>query len=377
MYSNSKSYEKKYRKYKSKYQKLKSHIGGTLLPKVPSVNGGAKGTLLNGGDCDPLPNPEEDDIVTTNNLLDLCPTERITIQNKCYEVKGLYRWIVIDNHNRLPLTRTFITPEEKQELIQVYNASIQTSNILTRDKLNQIYPNLQVSNIYLRNKGYSRIAPGTFSNNLLNLRVLYLNNNRISELLPNTFNNLPALHELYLNNNQINVLPPNTFGFLPKLRFLYLNNNQISVLNQDVFNNMDGLLQLYLNNNQISTLPQGVFNNLSKLRELFLNNNQINILQKGVFNNLSKLQELFLNNNQIHSIGSTFGELHLGLQNNLPNLFKLHLNNNLIRKLPRDAFDNLPLLKNLYLYNNPIVTLHRLLSEQYYGLSKYVNVYKH
>ena len=81
MYLNSKSYEKKYKKYKNKYQILKSQLGG------------AKGTLY-GGDCDPLPNPEEEDFVSKENLLDLCPEERITIQNKCYEVRSLYRWII-------------------------------------------------------------------------------------------------------------------------------------------------------------------------------------------------------------------------------------------------------------------------------------------
>ena len=84
MYLNS-NYEKKYKKYKNKYQILKSQLGGekkNLLTKVPSVNG---------GNCEPLPNPEEEDISTAQNLLDLCPEERITIQNKCYEVRGLYR----------------------------------------------------------------------------------------------------------------------------------------------------------------------------------------------------------------------------------------------------------------------------------------------
>ena len=331
MYINSKSYEQKYKKYKSKYQIFKSHIGGD------------KGTLLNGGDCDPLPNPEEEDLATTKNLLDLCPTERITIQDKCYEVKGLYRWIVIDNHNRLPLTRTFITPEEKQELIQVYNASIQTSNILTRDELNQIYPNLgDLSDIDLTNRGYINFMPDSF-NNLVYLRSLYLNNNMISELLPNMFNNLPGLFELYLNNNKINVIHPNTFGFLPKLRFLYLNNNEISVLPEDVFSHMPGLLQLYLNNNRIS------------------------ILQKGIFNNLLKLRELFLNNNQIHSLEDTFG----GLYTNLPNLLKLYLNKNLISEFPQNAFNKLPSLLKLYLESNPNLVQYQ---KKHYGLSTYVQI---
>ena len=73
MYSNSKSYEKKYREYKNKYQILKSHIGGAK----GTLHGGAKGTL-HGGDCDPLPNPEEEDLATTQNLLDLCPDAKGT-----------------------------------------------------------------------------------------------------------------------------------------------------------------------------------------------------------------------------------------------------------------------------------------------------------
>ena len=39
------------------------------LAKVPS---------LNGGDCDPLPNPEEEDLLITQNLLDLCPDAKGT-----------------------------------------------------------------------------------------------------------------------------------------------------------------------------------------------------------------------------------------------------------------------------------------------------------
>jgi hypothetical protein len=62
--------------------------------------------LLNGGNCDPLPNPEEEDLLSTQNLLDLCPEERITIQNKCYEIRNLYKWIIEGNHKKLPTTQT-------------------------------------------------------------------------------------------------------------------------------------------------------------------------------------------------------------------------------------------------------------------------------
>ena len=58
MFINSISYKQKYRKYKNKYQILKSHTGGN---------------------CDPLPNPEEEDLMTTQNLLDLCPDAKGTL----------------------------------------------------------------------------------------------------------------------------------------------------------------------------------------------------------------------------------------------------------------------------------------------------------
>jgi hypothetical protein len=113
MYFNSKNYEKKYKKYKSKYQILKYQVEKNIL------NGGAKGTL-HGGECVSLPNPEEDDIISRENLLDLCPDERITIQNKCYNIKNLYEWIITGDNNSLPGTITMITVEEKQKLKREY-----------------------------------------------------------------------------------------------------------------------------------------------------------------------------------------------------------------------------------------------------------------
>ena len=92
-------YLKKYKKYKNKYQLLKKQL---ISAKDTLLNGGAQGTLLNGGtqytllnggECASLPTPEEEDF-TSQNLLDLCPEERITIQNKCYDVRGLYEWII-------------------------------------------------------------------------------------------------------------------------------------------------------------------------------------------------------------------------------------------------------------------------------------------
>ena len=329
---NLKNYEKKYKKYKNKYQILKSHIGG---------------------DCSPLPNPEEEDLATTHNLLDLCPEERITIQNKCYDVKGLYTWIIEGNHKKLPTTQTEITPEDKKRLIEAYDelSKVFVPNILTREKLIQLYPNpKRVKKLYLSN-GYTDIALGTF-NNLSNLQELWLYDNQLKKIQPGIF-------------------AQGTFGDnLRNLQSLSLSNNQIKKIEQGIFYNLLNLKDLYLSKNHIQELQPGIFNNLPRLVNIYLNNNRIQELQPGIFNNLPKLCNLHLDFNRIQ-------ELQVDIFNNLPNLRNLHLDFNQIQELQPGAFNNLPNLERLYLNNNPIIEFQSPempLANQYYGLSNHVRI---
>jgi hypothetical protein len=103
----SKIYEKKYKKYKSRYIILKSKLG-----------------TLNGGECISLPNPEEEDFLA-QNLLDLCPDERITIQNKCYDIRNLYELVIKRGNLILPGTITRITEAEKEKLKKEYKLLLQ------------------------------------------------------------------------------------------------------------------------------------------------------------------------------------------------------------------------------------------------------------
>ena len=64
--SSSQSYKGKYRKYKNKYQNLKNYLGG---------------------ECELLPNPEEIDYISNENLLDLCPGAKGTFWRKNYNTK--------------------------------------------------------------------------------------------------------------------------------------------------------------------------------------------------------------------------------------------------------------------------------------------------
>ena len=84
MYSNLKNHYQKYKKYKNRYLELKNQFTGIK-------------DTLSGGECDSLPNPEDADF-DAENLLDLCPDERITIQNKCYNIRSIYKWIITKNN---------------------------------------------------------------------------------------------------------------------------------------------------------------------------------------------------------------------------------------------------------------------------------------
>jgi site-specific recombinase XerD len=149
------NYEKKYLKYKNKYQILKNQIGNTKN----ILNGGAKGTL-NGGDCNPLPDPEEYDIISGENLFNLSPYKRITIQNKCYDINSLYKWIIEQNKNILPSTQTNITLEERQRLIEAYQRlndcnplpGPREEDIITGENLLNLHPFERIS---IQNRCYA------------------------------------------------------------------------------------------------------------------------------------------------------------------------------------------------------------------------------
>jgi hypothetical protein len=324
MYLNSSlsSYEEKYLKYKKKYQILKNQLDGT------------KGTLLNGGDCNPLPGPEDYDIITGDDLFNYHPDERITIQRYCYLVRSLYEWIIVRNHNILPSSQTIITPEERQRLIEAYNLLYQPQppppppppqNILTRDVLIQLYPNLEQET------------------------WLDLSCRQYTAIDPNTFVNLPYLVYLNLSNNLINFLHPNTFNTMPRLQCLNLNYNNLVTIENGTFDNLRMLNELHLSNNELNLIQSNLFN-LPNLFKLNLSNNQLTIrgIDINAFNNLPRLTELLLYNNNIVRTHGNNINLHSPLDN-LPEACKIYLEDAMtfigVRDiLPRDNLqrDNLP-----------------------------------
>jgi hypothetical protein len=179
------NYEKKYLKYKDKYQILKNQYGN----------------ILSGGDCNPLPDPEDTNLYG-DSLLNLNPNERITIQNKCYDVKDLYEWIIVHDRFRLPLTHTVITPTERQNLIQAYQV------------LNVVDPSLvREDNDIITGENLHPSEQITIQNRCYSVRYLYewiivMGHNRLpAKLTLITFEERQRLIEAFQRLNNCNPLP--------------------------------------------------------------------------------------------------------------------------------------------------------------------------
>jgi len=263
----------------------------------------------------------------------------------------------------------------------------------------EMYAFLDLSNRNINNLTGLQNIPGIKS-----LKILALNNNKLTSLPTGIFNGLDKLETLLLANNQLTTLPKGIFNSLNKLQKLALNNNQAlpkagikdivyegpalqGLLNQlsqsssiaqllqqgkisteegasgmldlsyknikdltglQDLRGLDKVTTLMLQNNALTMLPEGIFNGFNNLESLAMANNQLTAagLPVEIFGALGKLQMLSL-------LGNKLTTLPAGIFKSLNNLTMLFLNNNQLTTLPKGIFDNLTNLKKVDLTNNP------------------------
>ena len=198
--------------------------------------------------------------------------------------------------------------------------------------------------LYINDNNITRIFPNAFDN-LKDIQILGLNNNLIQSV---DFRFPRSLFFLYIQNNQIEYFDPKAFEMLRSLAHLRISNNKIRFLENNLFLDLHGLVSYYFNNNSISEIGSNVFpvssgsigflglssslkminfqhNNLTMVPKnlnnvsvdtLDLSYNSIHIVQKGSFENLKYIFILFCSNNKISSIeigalNGIFAELSL------------------------------------------------------------------
>ena len=183
-----------------------------------------------------------------------------------------------------------------------------------------------------------------------NLQTLDLKQNRLIQLFNDSFTTLTKLSILYLSDNNLSTLPQGVFASTGQLSTLDMSGNAITILPQGVFASLGELWTLDLSGNAITILPQGVFASLGGLWILDLSGNAITILPQGVFASLRRLRTLDLS-------GNTITILPQGVFASLGGLWTLDLSGNAITILPQDVFAPLSGLRTLDLSGNAISTL--------------------
>eukprot|EP00058_Branchiostoma_floridae_P016078 XP_002601566.1 hypothetical protein BRAFLDRAFT_110432 [Branchiostoma floridae] len=102
-----------------------------------------------------------------------------------------------------------------------------------------------------------------------------LSHNRISHL--GSFKTTPYIRYLFIDNNRVNDLSPQTFQGLCKLRVLDLDRNDIVSLRDFIFSDLAALSDLFLSNNLISAVSKRAFHGLASLEFLELSANRLSV----------------------------------------------------------------------------------------------------
>ena len=155
----------------------------------------------------------------------------------------------------------------------------------------------KLSMLYVLNVGFNEIA--TLKPFLLSSRA------ETRDLFNDSYSNsgvLPHLEVLFLNNNKLTELPAYAFTSCPYLQALYLQDNNIHTLAFDCFKGLFKLRLLYLYNNALTTLFSHIFSDLKKLHILYLRNNAIQHLQDGWSQGLDDLAILDLLHNKLTNL---------------------------------------------------------------------------
>lgn len=131
---------------------------------------------------------------------------------------------------------------------------------------------------------------------LVNLTMLDLCYNQLEDsmLQEKILAKMEKLMQLNLCNNRLKSMPP---GLPSSLMYLSLENNSISSIPENYFNELPKLQAVRMSHNKLQDIPYNIFN-LSNLIELNVGHNKL----KQAFYIPRNLQHLYLQNNEIESM---------------------------------------------------------------------------
>ncbi|RVE49163.1 hypothetical protein evm_006170 [Chilo suppressalis] len=188
------------------------------------------------------------------------------------------------------------------------------------------------------------------STDLINLHVISLENNFISEIEPEYFEGLSSLHFLHLSNNNLPKLDSISFNSLHELIYFDISGNPLNgTLETDTFNGLNSLPLLDISFTQLEIVKNGSFKGLEKLKKLNMSHSAIKHIEYNSFTLLSTVETIDLSFNQIRTL-----EIN---GTDLVNLKKLLLSHNLLKFITSNVFLGLSSLTEIDLSYNDIKVL--------------------
>lgn len=178
-------------------------------------------------------------------------------------------------------------------------------------------------NLYIFQNGINTLTQDNFRG-LVELEMLDLSQNELTEVPDSVFETLSVLKNLDLSSNYITHISKDSFYGLVQLERLYLHANRIQSIQLEAFEGLEMLLELKLQGNQLTSLPSL---NLPSL--LLLDISQNNIPTLGP----SDLQTPHLEALKVSSLGLT--SLDEDLMASLGNLHDLDISLNQLVEVPQ------------------------------------------
>ncbi|XP_063915843.1 leucine-rich repeat-containing protein 4B-like [Zophobas morio] len=251
--------------------------------------------------------------------------------------------------------------------IKIYKSN-RTILVSFADEINH---ETEATEISIEGQNLTTLKEGTF-NDLLQLKILKIQDCGLEDIQDGTFNNLPNLQVLNLNHNVLRTIHRDTFKDLSITR-LYLACNAIESFEKDAFHDIKYLEVLDLSQNRLKNLHSHMFKGTTFLR-------QVNFS----FNKLERIpHECFLHG-FVNII--TGQDSYIDLSDNLLtylnekslegiyNIKNLYLQNNVLEQINSNVFDAISYIEDVNFENNNLTTLsnsilNHLKSTKYVRLS--------
>ncbi|XP_051170282.1 relaxin receptor 1 isoform X2 [Leptopilina boulardi] len=286
-----------------------------------------------------------------------CPERDDESETECFDLNGDWDHIYQDYlkpQRPLPTCESVISPPrckieechvtcfEQKEIPQTFSVNVTTiilnNNFLTQLSANVFENYTELQKLLLKNNSIRNLEIGTFKKQA-QLENLILTKNYIHEIHRGHFTGLVSLKRLFINENKITIANLFDFENSTSLGWLNLNNNSITVQNLSL-PYLPVLDQLFLDENNLEEIPETLFAGLPKLKTLSLEGNKIKRIAKNAFQHFENLTELNLAYNKIKKIEPILFQSLVSLQ-------KLSIGYNFIENFPVTALDTLKDLRSL------------------------------